>query len=152
MKNTTMLNLNRSKIPLWINIMQGILILIMLNQVFNHFFNLHMLAYSGIQTQGKPALNLIYKMGSRTFVMVLISTYVMISQDPKQYIVILTMNIIKEVFETIVDPFFPLLNAYTSPIVDFGIHILIITLEVLAFIIVLKLIKQNSKNISRYNK
>jgi hypothetical protein len=142
-----MTKLSKTKIPLWVNIMQGILILIMLGQVFMYFLNHQMLADSGIKTEGIPNLNLIYEMGARTLVMALISIYVMVTQNPKQYLVVLIMNILREGFETIIDPLYPLLNAPASPMVDLGTHVVIVAVEVLAFVTVFKLIKKNSENI-----
>ncbi len=138
-----MTNFKKSKIPLWVNIMQSVLILIMLAQVVMYFFNHQMMVDAGMHTEGVPNLNLIYEMGARTLVMVLISMYVMVTQNPKQYIVVLIMNILREGFETIIDPLYPLLNAPVSPMVDFGMHIVIVAIEVFAFITVFKLTKKN---------
>lgn len=142
-----MAKLIKTKIPLWVNIMQSTLILIMLGQVFMYFLNHQMMADSGIQTEGIPNLNLIYEMGARTLVMALISIYVMVTQNPQQYLVVLIMNIFREGFETIIDPLYPLLNAPASPMIDLVMHIVIVAVEVLAFVTVFKLIKKNSSTI-----
>ena len=130
---------SKSKIPLWVNIMQAILIIIMLGQVYMYFFDHQMMLDSGVRVEGSPMLNLVYEMGARTLVMALASIFVMITQDPKQYLVVLFMNIIREGQETIIDPLFPILNAPTTPTVDFGIHVVILVIELIAFITVWKI-------------
>jgi len=132
----------KSKIPLWVNIMQGVLILIMLGQVYMYFFNHQMMADTGVSVEGIPMLNLVYEMGARTLVMALASIYVMITQDPKQFLVVLFMNIIREGQEMIIDPLYPVLNAPVSPTADFWIHVVIIIIETAAFVTVFKISKK----------
>lgn len=127
------------KIPLWVNILQVILILIMLQQVYMFFFNHQLLIDAGIQVEGVPTLNLIYEMGARTFVMVLASLYVIATQNPKQYLVVLLMNIFRESQEMVIDPMFPLSNAPATPTVDFWIHVVIVAIEIWAFIVVYRI-------------
>jgi len=88
---------------------------------------------------GTPMLNLVYEMGARTFVMVIASIYVMMTQNPKQYLVVLLMNIVREGQEMIIDPLFPILNAPVTPGVDFGIHVVLVAIEILAFFTVWKI-------------
>ncbi len=130
------------KIPLWVNIVQVILILIMLGQVYMYFFNHQMMADTGVTVEGTPMLNLVYEMGARTFVMVIASIYVIITQDPKQFLVVLLMNIFRESQEMIIDPLYPVLNAPVSPIADFWIHVVIVAIEIAAFVAVFRLIKK----------
>jgi len=127
------------KIPLWVNILQVILILIMLAQVYMYFFSHQMMADTGVMVSGTPMLNLVYEMGARTFVMVIASIYVMMTQNPKQYLVVLLMNIVREGQEMIIDPLFPILNAPVTPGVDFGIHVVLVAIEILAFFTVWKI-------------
>lgn len=131
--------MNNSKIPIWVNIMQAILIAIMLAQVFMYFFNHEMLLATGVKNDTIPQLNLIYEIGARTLVMAVASIYVMIYQNPKQYLVILFMNIIREGQEMIIDPLFPILNAPASPTMDFLIHVVIVIIEIWAFVTVWKI-------------
>ena len=131
----------KTKIPLWVNILQAILILIMLVQVYMYFFNHEMMADTGVLVKGKPMLNLVYEMGARTLVMALASIYVMITQNPRQFLVVLLMNILREGQEMIIDPLFPVLNAPATPAVDFGIHVVIVAIEILAFISVFRKVK-----------
>lgn len=121
------------KIPLWVNIMQVLLILIMLGQVYMYFFNHQMMSETGVTIEGKPMLNLVYEMGARTLVMVIASIYVLITQNSNQYLVVLLMNIVREAQEMIIDPLFPVFNAPVTPGVDFGIHVVIVVIEILAF-------------------
>lgn len=139
MKNESKAVSTKTRIPLWVNIMQAILILIMLGQVYMYFFDHQMMAESGIAVDSTPMLNLVYEMGARTLVMALASVYVMITQNPIQYLVVLIMNILREGQEMIIDPLFPVFNAPATPMVDFGIHVVIVVIEVLAFIAVYKI-------------
>lgn len=138
-----MSNSNKTQIPLWVNIMQTFLILIMLGQVYMYFFNHQMMADSGVFVEGNPMLNLVYEMGARTLVMALASIFVIVTQNPKQYLVVLFMNIIREGLEMIIDPLYPILNAPAEPIVDFWIHVVIVAIEIFAFVVVYKITKKN---------
>ena len=132
----------KSRIPLWVNIMQAILVLIMLGQVYMYFLNHQMMVATGVLVESTPMKNLVYEMGARTLVMVIASIYVMITQSPKQFLVVLLMNIFREGQEMIIDPLYPILNAPASPITDFWIHVVIIAIEILAFIVVFKSTKK----------
>lgn len=132
----------KAKIPMWVNIVQVILTLIMLGQVYMYFFNHQMMADTGVLVEGVPMLNLVYEMGARTLVMVIASIYVLITQNPKQFLVVLLMNIVREGLETIIDPLYPILNAPASPTVDFGIHVVIVIIEIWAFVTVFRLTKK----------
>ncbi|MFD1553392.1 hypothetical protein [Putridiphycobacter roseus] len=136
--------MKNSKIPIWVNIMQVILTLIMLGQVYMYFFNHQMMVDAGMAVEGVPTLNLIYEMGARTLVMAIAAIYVLITQDPKQFLVVLFMNVFREGFETIIDPLFPLINAPASPMVDFWTHIVIVAVEVWALITVLKITRKSN--------
>ena len=134
-----------TRIPIWVNIVQIILTLIMLAQVYMFFFNHQAIADSGIPVEGVPTLNLIYEMGARTAVMAIASIFVLITQNPKQFIVVLLMNIFREGQEMIIDPLFPLSNAPASPLVDFGLHLVIVAIEIWAFIAVFRIARQEDK-------
>ena len=147
MKKENNLSVNSKKIPLWVNIMQAILILIMLGQVYMYFFNHQMMADSGVNVDSVPMLNLVYEMGARTLVMALASIYVIITQNPYQYLVVLIMNVIRESLEMIIDPLYPVLNAPASPAVDFWIHVVIVAVEIWALITVYRIIKKSSNRL-----
>lgn len=138
-----MIKFRNLKIPLWVNIMQAILIAIMLGQVYMYFFNHQMMEATGVSVKGSPMLNLVYEMGARTFVMAVASIYVMITQNPIQYLVVLLMNIVREGLETIIDPMYPVLNSPTTPTLDFIIHVIIVIIEAYAFYTVYKICKSD---------
>lgn len=140
-----MLKKINTKIPVWVNIFQILLILIMLDQAFMFFFNHERVAASGISVEGVPNLNLLYEMGARTAVMAFASIFVLITQNPKQFLVVLLMNIFREGQETIIDPLFPLANAPASSAMDFGIHVVIVAIEIVAFVVVFRISKRENK-------
>lgn len=123
----------KNKIPLWINILQGVLILIMLTQVFQFLLDHKTVVASGISLQTVSDYNLVYEFGSRTAVMAIISIVILYLQEIKLFLAMFLMNILREGFETIIDPLFPLLNAPITPTIDFVLHIIIVGVEVLAF-------------------
>lgn len=141
MENKKISDARKAKIPIWVNILQVILVLIMLGQVYMYFFNHQMMESSGVKVDSVPMLNLVYEMGARTLVMALASIYVLITQNPKQFLVVLLMNIFREGMEMIIDPLYPILNAPASPTMDFWIHVVIVIIEILAFIAVYKIAK-----------
>ena len=134
------------KIPLWVNIVQVILTLIMLQQVYIFYFDHPVVAASGIMIEGVPNLNLLYEFAGRTATMALTSIVVLITQNPRYFLVVLLMNLFREGQETIIDPLFPLLNAPMSPTGDFVMHLVIIAIELLAFITVFKIVKKMDKS------
>lgn len=138
----------KPKIPIWVNIVQAILILVMLQQVYMFFFNHDAVAASGIVVEGEANLNLLFEFAARTATMAIVSILVMITQNPRYFLVILLINIFREGFETIIDPLFPLSNAPVSPVVDFSMHIVIVAIEVLAFIAVFKIVRKMDRELS----
>ena len=94
------------------------------------------MADTGVSIESPPMLNLVYEMGARTFAMVIASVYVLLTQDPKQFLVVLLMNIVREGQEMIIDPLYPVFNAPATPTVDFWIHIVIVVIEIGALITV----------------
>ncbi len=136
--------LRQSPIPIWVNIMQAVLILIMVAQVIEHFFNHDAIRAMGWPTEGDPSLNLIYEMGSRLLVMVVASVYVMITQNPAQYLVVLIMNVVRESMEGWIDPLFPVADAPASPMVDFLIHVVIVVIEIAALVAVARIVKRQN--------
>ena len=136
-------NLN-TRIPIWVNIVQIILTLIMLTQVYMYFFDHQTMEATGIQVDSVPMLNLVYEMGARTLTMAAGAIFVLITQNPKQFLVVLFMNIVREGQEMIIDPLFPVANAPAGPAVDFWIHVVIVAIEILAFIAVFKIIRSET--------
>lgn len=138
-------NRAKSQIPLWVNVMQAILIVIMAVQVFEHFLDHDALVAAGIAVDGDPQLNLIYEMGARLLVMVVASVFVMITQDPRQYLVVLIMNVFRESMEGIIDPLYPVADAPASPTVDFWIHVVIVIIEVAALVTVARIVRHGTR-------
>ena len=134
------------RIPIWVNIMQGVLIMIMVVQVYEHFFDHSAITAAGWETEGDPALNLIYEMGARLAVMVVASVFVMITQNPAQYLVVLIMNVVRESLEGVIDPLYPVADAPASPMTDFLIHVVIVVIEVAALITVARIVKRERES------
>ena len=132
-----------SPIPIWVNIFLLILILFMSIQVYWFYFNHQSLIDAGITIEGVPNLNIIYTTAGRLVAMIAASVFVLITQNPHQYLVVLFMSIFREGQETIIDPLFPYANA-APPMVDFVIHLVIVALEIWAFIIVYRMTKKES--------
>ena len=79
----------------------------MLQQTYMFFLDHQAIAASGIMTEGIPNLNLLYEFGARTATMALLSIIMMITQNPRYFLVILLMNLFREGLETIIDPLYP---------------------------------------------
>lgn len=139
-----------SQIPIWVNVVQIILVLIMLMQVVWNYFDHPLLLEQGVTIEGIPDLNLIYTLGGRTLTMAAGAIFVLLTQIPKQFLVVLFMNIVREGQEMFIDPLFPVANADATPIVDFGIHVVIVAIEILAFIAVYRIVKrENTADVSQ---
>ena len=117
----------------------------MLGQVYMYFFDHDLLAATGVTVNGTPDLNLVYEIGGRTLTMAAASIFVMITQNARQFLVVLFMNILREGTEMIIDPLFPIANAPASPAVDFGMHVVVVAIEILACILVWKRLKKSSQ-------
>tara|TARA_B100000029_G_scaffold442819_1_gene461463 strand:- start:997 stop:1419 length:423 start_codon:yes stop_codon:yes gene_type:complete len=134
------------KIPLWINIFQAVLTLIMLQQVYLFTLNHQALAASGLTIEGVPNLNLLFEFAGRTATMAIASLLVIILQNPRYFLVVLFMNIVREGLETIIDPLYPLANAPMTPVNDMIAHIIIVLIELWAFIVMYKIVKRMDAN------
>tara|TARA_Y100000591_G_scaffold8101_1_gene6405 strand:+ start:780 stop:1202 length:423 start_codon:yes stop_codon:yes gene_type:complete len=134
-----------SKIPRWITFLQLLLTLIMVQQAFLFTFDHQSVLASGITLSGIPDLNLFYEFASRTFVMAIISLFAIITQNPHYFLVVLLTNILREGFETIIDPLFPLANAPMSPTGDFILYVVIVLIEIWAFVTILKIVRKLEK-------
>ena len=131
-----------TKIPIWINVLQVLLTLVMLQQTYMFYLNHQAVADSGILIEGIPNLNLLYEFAGRTATMALVSIFVLISQNPRYFVVVLLMNLLREGQETIINPLFPLANAPMAPSGDFALHVLIVAIELWAFIAMLRIVRQ----------
>ena len=133
-----------SPIPLWVNLLLIILILFMLPQVYWNYFDNQVLLDSGITIQGDPDQNVIYTTAGRLVAMIAVSVLVLVTQNPAQYVVVMLMSAIREAQEGFIDPLYPMADAPISPTVDFVIHVLLVTAEVAALVVVYRLAKQQS--------
>ena len=133
-----------SPIPLWVNVLLVILILFMLPQVYWNYFDHQVLLDSGITIQGEPDQNVIYTTAGRLLAMIAVSVLVLVTQNPAQYVVVMLMSALREAQEGIIDPLYPMADAPISPTVDFLIHVLIVTAEVAALVVVYRLARQQN--------
>ena len=74
--------------------------------------------------------------------MAVASIFVLATQNPRYFLVVLLMNIFREGFEAIINPLFPLKNAPMTPTADLIAHLIIVVIEVWAFITVLKIVRK----------
>lgn len=107
-------------------------------QVYWFFFDHQFLVDAGITVEGSANLNIIYTTASRLLAMVVVTVFVLITQNPKQYLVVLLMSVLREGQEMFIDPLFPYANSPASPAVDFGMHVVFVALETAAFIAVFR--------------
>ena len=126
-----------SPIPIWINVLQVLLTLIVIQQTLQFYFDLDAVLAYGIEVTSIPDKNLIYEFAGRTGTMAIVSILVMLSQDVKLFIIMFVMNIFREGQETIIDPLYPLANAPVTPSTDLVLHMIIVSIE---FVALLKLI------------
>ena len=141
--------LKDSKIPIWVNIFMLVLLAFMAIQIYWFYFNHQVLLDAGITIQGGPDLNIMYTTAGRLVAMVAATVFVLITQNPHQYLVVLLMSILREGQETFIDPLYPYANAPNSPLGDFGVHVVIVALEITAFIVVLRRARQKDNSQGR---
>ena len=130
-----------SPIPTWINIVQILLTMIVIQQTYQFYFDIDAVSASGITTEGIPNKNLIYEFASRTGTMAVISILIMLSQDVKLFIIMFVMNVFREGQETIIDPLYPLTNAPVDPTTDLILHIIIVAIEIMALLKLINIFK-----------
>ena len=130
-----------SNIPIWINILQVLLLLILIQQTYQFYFDIDAVLASGIQIEGIPNKNLIYEFAGRTGTMAIVSILILLSQDVKLFIIMFVMNVFREGQETIIDPMYPLINAPVTPTIDLVMHIIIVAIEIGALAQLIKIYK-----------
>ena len=134
-------HLKTSNIPIWVNILQVLLLLILFQQTYQFYFDIDAVLASGIQIEGIPNKNLIYEFAGRTGTMAIVSILILLSQDVKLFIVMFVMNVFREGQETIIDPMYPLVNAPVTPTIDLVMHIIIVAIEIGALAQLIKIYK-----------
>ena len=140
-----MKQLKTSAIPMWINILQIVLTLSLVQQTYQFYFNLDAVLASGIEITGVPDKNLVYEFAGRTGTMAIISILIMLSQYVKLFIIMFIMNVLREGQETIIDPLYPLINAPVSPITDLILHLVIVSIEIIALLKLFGIYKMNKR-------
>ena len=135
-----------SPIPIWVNVFLVFIVLLMTVQVFWNYFNHEYLLDAGITIEGDPDKNVLYTTAGRLVAMIGASILVLITQNPAQHAVVWFMSILRESQEMLIDPLFPYANSPAAPVVDFGIHVVIVALEIAAFITVSRIARQERRN------
>lgn len=136
----------KRRIPLWISIFLGIIILFMTPQVYMYYFDHSMLNDAGITIVGVPDVNVMYTTAGRLIAMIAISLFALFSQNPNHFVIVYLLGIFREGQETFIDPLFPYANAPASASIDFGLHIIILALEIWALIVVYKIAEKENKD------
>ena len=132
-----------SPLPIWVNILLIVLIFFMAIQGYLFYFDQQFLIDAGITSDGSPNLNIIYTTAGRLLAMTAAFILVLYTQNPHQYFLVLFLSILKDGQQAFIDPLFPYLNA-ASAAVDFGMHFVIVVLEIWALIVVYKIIGRDS--------
>jgi hypothetical protein len=110
------------------------------------YFNHEYLVDAGITIEGDPDKNVLYTTAGRLLAMIGASIFVLVTQNPAQHAVVWFMSILREGQEMFIDPLFPYANSPAAPIVDFGMHVVIVALEIAAFVTVYRLARHESRN------
>ena len=137
-----------SPIPIWVNVFLVVIVLLMAVQVVWYYFNHEHLLDAGITIEGDPDKNVLYTTAGRQVAMIGASIFVLITQNPAQHAVVWFMSILREGQEMFIDPLFPYANSPAAPIADFGIHVVIVALEIAAFVTVSRIARQERRNAS----
>ena len=135
-----------SPIPIWVNVFLVVVVLLMAVQVFWNYFDHDYLLDAGITIEGDPDKNVLYTTAGRLVAMIGASVFVLITQNPAQHAVVWFMSILREGQEMFIDPLFPYANSPAAPIVDFGMHVVIIAIEIAAFITVSRIARHERRN------
>ncbi len=135
-----------SPIPIWVNAFLVVIVLLMAVQVLWNYFDHGYLLDAGITIEGDPDKNVLYTTAGRLVAMIGASIFVLVTQNPAQHAVVWFMGILRESQEMFIDPLFPYANSPAAPIADFGVHVVIVALEIAAFVTVYRLWKQESRN------
>lgn len=130
--------IKNSPIPFWVNLFLLVIVFFMAIQVYWFYFDHQFLQEAGIAVDGAQNLNILFTTAGRLVAMIAATVFVLITQNPNQYLVVLLMCIFREGQEMFIDPLFPYANSPTSPMTDLIMHIIIVTLEVTAFVVVFR--------------
>ena len=131
-----------SPIPLWVNVLLVFLVAFMAIQVWWNYVDNQVLLDSGITIQGDPDQNVIYTTAGRVVAMIAATVLVLVTQNPAQFVVVLFMSAVREGQEMVIDPLLPMADAPVPPGVDFAIHVVIVTAEIAALVVVQRIARQ----------
>ena len=135
-----MLNrIKASAIPIWVNVLVVVLVLFMAIQVYWNYFDHQVLLDSGITIAGKPDQNVLFTTAGRLVAMIGASLLVLYTQNAAQFVVVLFMSALREGQEMFIDPLYPMADAATSPAVDAVVHVVIVSAEIAALVVVARL-------------
>ncbi len=130
---TTTNTLPSKRIPLWISVLQVLLIGIMMTQVYEFYLDHEAVRASGITIETVADRRLAYEFAARTLTMALVSAAIVASQRVELFMAMFLMNLLREGQETIIDPLFPTANAAgLSPTADFVMHLVIVGVQAFA--------------------
>lgn len=119
--------MEKQKIPIWIYIFQGILCLILAQQIFSYYqFN-----YWGEIAVSDSEKREVLELAGRTLAMFVIGIVAIVSRNAHYFVVVFIVNIIREGSEAFVDSFF---ESGISMYSNFFGHLAIVALEVWALV------------------
>lgn len=96
------MNVNKVKIPIWINILQIVILAILTFQAYSCYFNPQLL-YPGITLDSNSA-KMIYVLAGRNTVMVVISILALVKQNPRFYSFAFLMHSLRELQDMFIAP------------------------------------------------
>jgi len=91
------------KIPLWINLLQALILAILLFQTYACYLDPGLI-YPGIRIEGLPASKAINVLGGRNAVMALISIIALVWQEPRFYSFAFLMHSAREAQDMFITP------------------------------------------------
>lgn len=127
---TTATSSSGPRIPTWINVVQVLLIVIMLTQVYQYYFDHDSVRAAGITIDTIGDQRLAYEFAARTLTMALVSAAIVFSQRVELFMAMFLMNVLREGQETIIDPLFPTaeMPGFT-PTMDLAMHLVIVGVQ-----------------------
>ena len=140
--------IRESDIPNWVNVLLVLLVAFMAIQVYWNYFDHQVLLDSGITIEGEPDQNVLFTTAGRLLAMIGVSLLVLYTQNAAQYVVVMLMSVLREGQEMFIDPLYPMADAPASPIVDFLIHVVVVSAEIAALIVVARLARRAPREVA----
>lgn len=130
---TTSTTGRRQRIPTWISVFQVLLIVIMLGQVYQYYFDHDAVRAAGMTVETIADQRFVYEFAARTLTMAVVSAVIVFWQRVELFIVMFIMNLLREGQETIIDPLFPSADIPGfPPILDLAMHLVIVAVQAFA--------------------